>query len=186
MKVLLHWRVWVTLIVLIVSGLVIDVLWTNSQKHDKMNAKFPEVSGENLQGRAFVFPRDFQSNRVLVLFAYEREQADALSSWVKGLELLDSHIEWYETPIISKPLQLGSWFIDGGMRKGIQEVRVQERVITIYTNREKFASAVGVPFEMQGAYAMVLRRDGSVVGYAEGAFTSNGAKRISQWLMGND
>lgn len=186
MKVLLQWRVWVTLIALIVSGLVIDVLWTNSQNNDKMNAKFPDVSGENLQGRPFVFPRDFQSNRVLVLFAYEREQADALSSWVKGLELLDSKIEWYETPIISKPLQLGSWFIDGGMRKGIQDLRVQERVITFYTNREKFANAVGMPFEIEGAYAMVLRRDGSVVGYVEGAFTSNGAKKISQWLMGSD
>ena len=186
MKVLLQWRVWVTLIALIVSGLVIDVLWTNSQNNDKMNAKFPDVSGENLQGRPFVFPRDFQSNRVLVLFAYEREQADALSSWVKGLELLDSKIEWYETPIISKPLQLGSWFIDGGMRKGIQDLRVKERVITFYTNREKFANAVGMPFEIEGAYAMVLRRDGSVVGYVEGAFTSNGAKKISQWLMGSD
>ena len=182
MNFFLQRKVWTILTVLIVVSLALNVLWTSSQESAKVNASFPEVSGENLQGKSFIFPRDFQSNRVLVLFAYEREQADALSSWVKGLGLLDSQIEWYEMPIISKPLQLGSWFIDGGMRKGIQDVRVQERVITLYTNREKFSNAVGLPLEMQGAYAMVFRRDGSVLGYVGGAFTSDGAMRINEWL----
>lgn len=145
-------------------------------------AVFPTISGENLKGKEFEFPRDFKTDRVLILFAYEQEQADKLSSWVEGLGLLNSQIEWYETPVIAMPLQLGSYIIDGGMRKGIPDERIQERVVTLYTNRKEFSNSLGIPFNMQGAYAMVVDQNGKVAGYMQGEYSVNAAKKIMRLL----
>lgn len=145
-------------------------------------ARFPIIRGQNLRGKDFEFPKDFSGKRTLILIAYERDQADALSSWVKGLDLLQSQLQWFETPVISKPLQLGRAFIDGGMRSGIPDLRLQERVVTLYTNRESFSDSLGIPFDQQGVYAMVVNPDGRVVGYVQGAYNLEGAQKIEGWL----
>lgn len=153
-----------------------------SDQLPSLNPKFPEVSGQNLQGKSFSLPGDFKASRILIIFGYQREQAEVLSTWVKGLDVMNRDWEWYEMPVISRPLQLGSWFIDGGMRKGIPDNRLQERVITLYTDREKFCNSLGIPFNVSGAYAMAIRKSGEVVGYVEGGYSSEGAQQIERWM----
>jgi hypothetical protein len=124
---------------------------------------FPQVSGENLNGKAFSFPQDFTAQRTLVLFAYQREQADDLGSWVEGLELTKKSIPWFEMPIISTPYKIGSFIIDRGMRSGIPDEKIRDRVVTIYTDQEAFSEALGIQFEKTAAYALVVDGHGKIV-----------------------
>ncbi|NBV51120.1 hypothetical protein EBR78_07885 [bacterium] len=169
-------------ILLSIFFIVMVILRNRSDELPNLDPEFPAVTGKNLQGKQFVFPRDFRSARVLIIFGYEREQAALLSSWVIGLDLANRDWEWYEMPVISAPLILGSWFIDGGMRKGIPDIRLQERVITLYTDREKFSNSLGIPFNIQGVYAVVVDQKGKLLGYIQGGYTVEGAQQIERWM----
>ncbi len=145
-------------------------------------AHFPTVSGESLNGQKYTFPADFGSRNVLILFAYEEDQAEQLRSWVKGLDLLNSEIAWFETPVVSTPLKLGSFIIDRGMRNGIPDPRIRDRVVTLYTNQENFSKSLGIPFDPKGAYALVLKPSGHPIGYVSGEFDQEKAKTITEML----
>lgn len=174
--------VYVTLLLLTCVMVSMLTLFNRYADSGISSPKFPVISGENLLGQSFQFPQDFHSNRILVVFAYKESQAEVLKTWIDGLNLLDSTWEWYEMPIISKPLKLGRWFIDGGMLKGIPDVRLQKRVITLYTDRESFSRSLGIQFDEDGAYALVVNRDGRIAGYVSGAFTTDGATKINEWM----
>ena len=143
---------------------------------------FPAVSGENLNGKTFSFPQDFKAERTLVLFAYEREQAQALNSWIQGLRLTEKSIPWFEMPIISSAYRVGSFFIDAGMSRGIPDPRIRERVVTIYTNQELFSQALGIEFERSAAYALVVDQHGKHVGFVKGAYDSEKGAMILRLL----
>ena len=143
---------------------------------------FPQVSGENLNGKAFSFPQDFTAQRTLVLFAYQREQADDLGSWVEGLELTKKSIPWFEMPIISTPYKIGSFIIDRGMRSGIPDEKIRDRVVTIYTDQEAFSQALGVQFEKTAAYALVVDGHGKIVGFVKGTHNPRKAATILRLL----
>lgn len=99
------------------------------------------------------------------------------SSWKNA-----KHASQWLSSIISKPLKLGRWFIDGGMLRGITDVRLQKRVITLYTDRVSFSRSLGIQFDEDGAYALVVNRDGCIAGYVSGAFTPDGATKIYGWM----
>jgi len=143
---------------------------------------FPQVSGDNLNGKTFSFPQDFTAPRTLILFAYQREQADALGSWVEGLKLTERSIPWFEMPIISSPYKLGSFIIDRGMRSGIPDTKIRDRVVTIYTDQEAFSHALGIEFEKTAAYALVVDAQGKVLGFVKGAYDLKKASTILQLL----
>ena len=147
---------------------------------------FPNVSGENLNGKTFSFPQDFAAERTLILFAYEREQAQALTSWIEGLALRDKSISWFEMPIISSPYRIGSFIIDRGMRSGIPDPKIRERVVTIYTNQALFSQALGIPFEKSAAYALIVDRRGKNLGFVTGAYTPAKAAIILRLLKTKD
>jgi hypothetical protein len=155
--------------------------WESSED-PKSVPRFPELSGESLSGKKYTLPADFHSKKTLILFAYSQDQADQLSSWVRGLDLLNSDIHWFETPVISTPLRLGSFFIDGGMRDGIPDPRIRDRVVTLYTNREAFSKSLGIPFNPEGAYALVLDSSGFLVGFVSGGYDPEKGKQILELL----
>ena len=143
---------------------------------------FPSVSGENLNGKTFSFPQDFTAPRTLILFAYQREQADALGSWVEGLKLTERSIPWFEMPIISSPYKLGSFIIDRGMRSGIPDTKIRDHVVTIYTDQEAFSNALGIEFEKTAAYALVVDAQGKNLGFVKGAYDRKKASTILRLL----
>lgn len=165
-----------------VAGIFIPALITTQKTSAAAAHIFPSVSGENLNGKAFSFPQDFTAQRTLILFAYQREQADALGSWVEGLALTHESIHWFEMPIISTPYRIGSFFIDRGMRSGIPDEKIRDRVVTIYTDQEAFSNALGIHFEKTTAYALVVDGDGKILGFEKGAYNRRKAYMILRLL----
>jgi hypothetical protein len=143
---------------------------------------FPSLSGENLNGKKFNLPQDFPADKTLLLIAFEREQQVVLDSWSQGLDLPNSQIPWAELPVIPTPYLLGSFIIDSGMRRGIPNPNIRDRVITLYTDREAFAKSMGFEFDPQGAYVAVVDRSGKNLGIVKGAFSEEKAQIVLNLL----
>ncbi len=152
--------------------------FVNTQIINNAPPKFPNLSGNNLNGKKFNLPQDFPAERTLVLIAFEEKQQAILDTWSQGLDLLNSQIPWIEVPVISTPYKLGSFIIDSGMRKGIPNPKVRDRVITLYTDREAFAKSMGFAYDKQGAYVAVVDRSGKNLGMVKGAYDETKAKEI--------
>ena len=165
-----------------VAGFFIPALITTQKTSAAAAHFFPSVSGKNLNGKSFSFPQNFTAQRTLILFAYQREQADDLASWVEGLALTQKSIPWFEMPIISTPYKIGSFFIDRGMRSGIPDEKIRDRVVTIYTDQEAFSKALGIQFEKTAAYALVVDGHGKIVGFEKGAYNLRKASIILRHL----
>jgi hypothetical protein len=143
---------------------------------------FPSLTGENLNEKKFILPQDLPAEITLVLIAFEREQAEVLESWSKGLDLPNSQIPWIETPVISTPYVLGGFFIDRGMRIGIPDPKIRERVITLYTDRAAFAKSMGFEYDKHSAYVAVVDRSGKNLGMVKGPYDDVKARALLKLL----
>ena len=153
-----------------------------AQSNQLLMPIFPSLSGENLNGKKFNLPQDFPADKTLLLIAFEREQQVVLDSWSQGLDLPNSQIPWVELPIIPTPYVLGSFIIDSGMRRGIPNLKIRDKVITLYTDREAFAKSMGFDFDPQGAYVAVVDRSGKSLGMVKGAFSEEKSKVVLSLL----
>jgi hypothetical protein len=176
MKHLHFTRCFIILFILFVSSI------TNAQNIGFSSSQFPPLSGDNLNGKRFHLPQDLPADKTLVLIAFEREQQVTLDSWSQGLDLLNSQIPWIEVPVISTAYILGSFIIDSGMRKGIPNPKVRDRVITLYTDREDFATSMGFEYDKHDAYVAVVDRSGKNLGIVKGAYSEEKAVKILRLL----
>jgi len=167
---------------LMVALILTMSFFTNAQHSDESKGVFPFLSGENLNGKTFNLPQDLPAEKTLVLIAFQREQQVDLDSWSQGLDLLNSQIAWIEVPVISTPYVLGSFIINSGMRRGIPNPKIRERVITLYTDREAFAKSMGIEYNKNEAYVAVIDRSGKNLGFVKGFYDENKAREILSLL----
>jgi len=136
-------------------------------------ARFPTVSGSNLERRDFNLPADFEGDLNLVAVAFLREHQDLIDTWAATAERLtqaDSRLRFYEVPVLSEANGMFSFFIDGGMRAGIPSRATREATITLYTDREAFLKTAGLPGP-QTIYLLLTDRTGKIFWRGQGACT---------------
>lgn len=136
-------------------------------------ARFPTISGSNLERRAFNLPADFEGELNLVAVAFLREHQDLIDTWAETAERLtqaDSRLRFYEVPVLSEANGMFSFVIDGGMRAGIPSRATREATITLYTDREAFLKTAGLPGP-QTIYLLLTDRSGKIFWRGQGAYT---------------
>ena len=143
---------------------------------------FPAIKAENLNEKQFNLPADFPSDRTLLLLGFKREQADTLETRIEGLNLKEKEITWFEMPVISSAYAIGAFFIDGAMRRGAPDLKMRERIITLYTDQKAFASSMGFDDQTLDAYVAVVDRKGNNLGFARGGFSKIKAAKINSLL----
>ena len=153
-----------------------------SGKPSKAVGQFPAIQAENLNEKVFNLPKDFPADRNLLLLGFKREQADTLDTWVEGLQLKKKNISWFEIPVISSAYSIGSFFIDGAMRRGTPSEKTRDHIVTLYTDQKAFAASMGLNPQMLGAYIVVVDRQGNNLGFVEGAFSKSKASKIKGLL----
>ena len=139
---------------------------------------FPAIKAENLNEKQFNLPADFPSDRTLLLLGFKREEADTLETWIDGLNLKEKEVSWFEMPVIPSLYSIGGFFIDGAMRRGTPDLKMRERIITLYTDQKAFASAMGIADQTLGAYVAVVDRKGNNLGFVQGEFSKVKATKI--------
>jgi hypothetical protein len=145
--------------------------------------KFPVMNVQNLAGEIKAFPSQFPGKRTLLLIAFQREQQDTLDDWSRrlGLTESESRIEWLEMPVIDDPGAFNRWLVDTGMRSGIPDPAVRQRVFTVYAPREEFVRRLGLPDAKQ-VHLAVVDQTGSVIGFVSGPWSADAQRRIERVL----
>ncbi len=146
------------------------------------NLHFPRLISKDLAGKRIDLPGELPGERTVLLIAFVREQQHEIDGWVAGLHLNDGKLPWLELPVIDNPGPFVRWFIDNGMRRGIQDHAIWNHVVTLYTEKAAFTNAVGITSEST-VYAMVVDRQGSILASIPGSFTPEGAARIQSAVL---
>ena len=150
---------------------------TESLKSVENNARFPHISSKDLAGRTVALPEGLPGERTVMLIAFTRDQQNDVNGWVVGLHLDSGKVPWLEVPVIDNPGAIGRWFIDSGMRRGIQNHDTWKHVVTLYTQKAEFKAEVGIKTEST-VYAMVVDRRGTILLSVAGPYTARGAEAI--------
>ena len=136
--------------------------------------QFPAVSGENLNGKRFDLPRNFEGALNLVVIAFQREQQRDVDGWMPFLKTLAKDrddVRIYELPTLGRRYRIMRPIIDGGMRGGIPDSRVRAITITLYIDKAPFRRALEIPDE-DHIYVIAVDREGRVHARAAGLFTA--------------
>ncbi len=147
---------------------------------------FPEVQGQNLDGRWFNLPADFEGERNLVFVAFERGQQAEVDTWLPLARRLTSEISgmrYYELPTIRKLPGFVRGWIDGGMRDGIPDPAARAATITLYLDKEPFRRALDIRTE-KSITILVVDRTGGVHWQTVGVWTPEKESALRRLLSG--
>jgi hypothetical protein len=163
-------------------GMVATLVQAQDTNAIKSLGRMPTVEAESLSNIPMTVPTQLPAERTLVLIAFEREQQTVLNTWVAGLNLNDNKLPWIETPVIGKGYGLIRGFINGGMRRGIQDTALRERTITLYTDPVALRKDMGLTGDGKTVWVAVVDRAGLVLARAEGPYTADKAKPLLEAL----
>lgn len=137
--------------------------------------KFPEVSGSSLSRRKYYLPEDFEGKYNLVLIPFQQHQQQAVDTWVdfaRQLEIDFPGVHTYELPTIQKMNTLVQTFINEGMRAGIPDQGVRDRVITLYLDKLQFRHSLGIPDE-NDIFVYLVDKSGNILWRNNGKLTTD-------------
>ncbi len=135
--------------------------------------RFPKVKGQNLEGRTFNLPEDFEAKLNLVAIAFYDNHQEIVNTWLPAVgRLIKKHagLKFYELPTLSRENILARPFIDGGMRAGIPEKATREVTITLYLDRTSFLKSIGETTD-RTIYTLLVNPKGEILWRGQGAYT---------------
>ena len=158
----------------------------SAELHQHGPALFPNVHASNLNRRTFNLPGDFESERNLVIVAFQRDQQKVVDTWTAPIrDLLARYpdLRFYELPTISRGNPLFRAWLDGAMRGGIPDRQSREQTITLYLDKVAFRQVLGLPHE-DTIYVLLVDREGHVFWRAEGEYSAQLAVELEQVVAG--
>lgn len=149
---------------------------------------FPGVSGSNLEGRKFNFPNDFEGDLNIAVIAFRREQTALIEGWAPTLEEIEKKnptVRFYELPVLNRAYSPIRWWIDGGMRAGITDVKNRRRTITLYTTKSAFKNRLKIPND-DTIYVFLVNKSGKILWRSKGDFTEKKNQELQNALEKNE
>jgi hypothetical protein len=131
---------------------------------------FPAVSGENLNGKRFSLPADFQGPASFVAIAFAREQQTQVDGWLPAIKAARARVPalgGYEVPVLSRGVSLFRGFINGGMRRGIPDTATRATTITLYIDKRPFDESLAIATEAE-ITVLLVKPDGTILWRASG------------------
>jgi hypothetical protein len=157
---------------LILSTVTLLMAAPGTLASETLERRFPQVSGANLEKRAFDLPRDFEGRLNLVFVAFKREQQPLVDTWLepaREMAAANRELRYYELPTIYKANRMVQWWIDNGMRRGIPDKTARETTITLYLDKQAFRSKLDIPNE-DDIYIFLVDNDGLILWRSNGEY----------------
>ena len=154
------------------------------QPAEKTNNVFPTVSGKNLLGDHFVFPKELNHDYNLLAIAFLREQQSDVDTWISNMEELEKKYDnfmFYELPTIKKMDPFSKWFIYKGMQGGIPSEHARKRTVTLHIDKIPFKKSLGIDNE-QKIYLFLVNRSGTIIWRNEQLWTKDKQEQLEDIL----
>ena len=150
-----------------------------------MTKKFPEVTGNNLNGESIRIPSQLKGEVNVLLVPFQMWQQGLVDSWVPFLVSLmekNPQIDFYELPTIRKMNLFIRRVIDGGMRGGIPSRDTRSRTITLYIDKKPFKDALEIPTE-DTLYLYLVNKEGTILWEDAGELSDEKATSLEESLQ---
>lgn len=147
-------------------------------------AKFPVVSGFNLNRQELVFPRDFKGNLNLVIVPFQQSQQAVVNTWIPFAQKMELDVPgfmYYELPTIYEMPSFSRTFINEGMRAGIPDQTARERTITLYVDKQVFKSGLNISSEDEISLFLV-DGEGKIYWRKSGGYSESKASELQSVL----
>jgi ATP10 protein len=144
--------------------------------------RFPTVSGSNLSRKKYNLPDDFEEKYNLVIIPFKQWQQWVVNTWAEFAQQLESdnrHLRTYELPTIQNLNRFSQKFINEGMRAGIPDQKLRDRVITLYIDKASFRRSLGIPHE-EDVFIYLVDRAGNVLWNSRGELTTEKKQSLLQ------
>lgn len=112
--------------------------------------QFPSLKATLLTGKSIHFPNDVKGKLVFLTLAFDdngeyKDQQKQSEEWQSFWQDSLSHkgVDFYEIPMMSGKYWFIRFFIDGGMRRGI-DPNLHKSVACFYGNKEKYADLLAL------------------------------------------
>jgi hypothetical protein len=145
-----------------------------------MTKKFPDVTGNNLNGESIRIPSQLKGEVNVLLVPFQMWQQGLVNSWVPFLEsIVESNpsLDYYELPTIRKMNFFAKRIIDGGMRGGIPSRDTRGRTITLYIDKEPFKEQLDILAE-DTLYLYLVDREGTIYWDGSGEYSDEKARSL--------
>ena len=146
---------------------------------------FPTVSGENLEGRTFTLPRDFEQKRNVLVIAFKREQQRESETWAPFIQRLTreyADLAFYELPTIAALNPLRRWWINSAMRSVLPDPGTRHATITLYIEKEPFKQALEIPDE-ESIYTLLVDQMGTILWRSQGPLSQEKERGLMAFLQ---
>lgn len=148
-------------------------------------ARFPTVSGANLEGRRYDLPSGFEGELNIVFVPFQQWHQMLVDGWAAFAKALAGRVPGvrvFEVPTLERFNPIARFWIDNGMRLGIPDRAVRASTITLYVDKPAFRSALSIPDEST-MHVLLVRRDGAVLWRAEGEFSDVKGASLAEAVM---
>jgi hypothetical protein len=138
---------------------------------------FPSVSGNSLEGKAHIIPKDFSGKKVLFLIGYVQNTQFDIDRWLIGLDMTKTEVEAYELPTIQGMFpRFFKTTIDQGMRNGIPK-SLWKGVITIYKDGETIQKFTG-NIQPNNSRVILLNEKGEIIFFDDSGFSVEALNKL--------
>jgi hypothetical protein len=147
-------------------------------------ARFPIVTGNNLNREKFEFPRDFGGKYNLLIIPFQQSQQADVNAWIPFAQELERNFPgfiYYELPTIYELPTLSRTFINEGMRAGIPDETARKRTVTLYLDKASFKETLDIQTEEE-IHLFLVDINGEILWSDKGQYTSDKADSLQDYL----
>ena len=134
--------------------------------------QFPQLKAETLNREKIVFPDDLTADINILILVFEQQAQRVVDTWA-GMILKEfepqSHISYYEIPMISTLYKPIAWQVDNWMRDGIPE-DFHDNTATFYGNRKPYFKGLQMD-KKDSCYLFIVDKAGKIRFRLEGPKT---------------
>jgi hypothetical protein len=135
--------------------------------------QLPDLAGETLAKTKIAWPKDFPTDRVLLLVSFGRDMQAEVDAWDAALTPLRSDtLAIFNTPLIPNPGAIVRGFITGGMRSIYKDESARARMVPLYVDEKKIFPRLGIT-ERATPLILVYTRDGRELGRVQGKVSAD-------------
>ena len=153
------------LILIIFNIFILDIFSMNNV----INKQFLPQSGSTLSGKIVSLPKFFDSRITLVAYGFSRKCQFDFDSWLipfkKRYELNDN-VFFFEIPMLGSKYKWGRYFIEKGMRSGI-DPELHDNIMSYYEDTRLYKDFYGFSDKNVG-YFLLLDSSSKIIWQAFG------------------
>ncbi len=144
---------------------------------------FPRITGIDLMGKERTIPDSLEGKYNILAVVFKREQQKYVDSWILAMPDIigkNKQVKFYEIPLIYQINAPYRFWINNGMRQGVQGDEARNRTITVYTQRENFLNLMNM--KTDNIYLLIIDKKGKILWQTVGVATPNTIRQLKAFL----